>query len=376
MRAQRLGLRPGDRELLASWTRASTVRAGLAQRARIVLLAADGVSNTEIAERVGVARQTVISWRTRYVQSGVKGLGDERRSGRPRTVDRARILAATLAPPPKKLGITHWSSRLLASHLKTDASTVLRTWRHYRVQPWRSETFKFSTDPQLVAKVTDVVGLYLAPPENAIVLSVDEKSQIQALDRTQKMLPMQPGFPERRTHDYVRHGTSTLFAALEVATGKVTAACKPRHRHQEFLAFLKQVARAYPADVDEQGQPIELGAFGLRGVVDLVLATVTALPAAVAALAVYGVGTSVGNVSFTSLLQSHVPDALRGRVLTAYDLIWHSMRLASLVLGGVLTDLFGIRFLFYAGGVLLLVAALAGLGAGPRSRAPGVIGPG
>src|SRR3954469_8809938 len=246
MAAPPLGLGPGDRELLGSWTRASTVRAGLAQRARIVLLAADGMSNTEIADRVGVARQTVISWRGRYVESGVKGLLDEPRSGRPRTVDRARILAATLAAPPKKLGVTHRSSRLLAAHLKVDASTVLRTWRHYRVQPWRAETFKFSTDPELVAKVIDVVGLYLAPPQNAIVLCVDEKSQIQALDRTQKMLPMQPGFPERRTHDYVRHGTSTLFAALEIDTGTVTAACKPRHRHQEFLAFLKQVARAYP----------------------------------------------------------------------------------------------------------------------------------
>jgi transposase len=164
----------------------------------------------------------------------------------------------TLKPPPKKLGVTHWSSRLLAARLGIGNATVARAWRDYGVQPWRSETFRFSTDPQLVAKVTDVVGLYLAPPQNAIVLSIDEKSQIQALDRTQKMLPMQPGFPERRTHDYVRHGTSTLFAALEVATGKVTAACKPRHRHQEFLAFLKQVARAYPADVDEQGQPIEL----------------------------------------------------------------------------------------------------------------------
>jgi transposase len=137
-------------------------------------------------------------------------------------------------------------------------ATVAKAWRDYRVQPWRSQTFKFSTDPELVAKVTDVVGLYLAPPENAIVLCVDEKSQIQALDRTQKMLPMQPGFPERRTNDYVRHGTSTLFAALEIATGTVTAACKPRHRHQEFLAFLKQVAKAYPDDVDEHGQPTEL----------------------------------------------------------------------------------------------------------------------
>jgi transposase len=246
MRAQPLGLRSGDRELLGSWTRSSSVRAGLAQRARIVLLAADGVPNTEIAERVGVARQTVISWRERYATSGVDGLVDEHRSGRPRTVDRAKILAATLTPPPARLGITHWSSRLLAEQLRTDASSVLRTWRHHRVQPWRAETFKFSTDPELVAKVTDVVGLYLHPPENAVVLSVDEKSQIQALDRTQKTLPMQPGQTERRTHDYVRHGTTTLFAALEIATGEVTGICRPRHRHQEFLVFLRHVARAYP----------------------------------------------------------------------------------------------------------------------------------
>jgi transposase len=246
MRARPMCLRPGDREVLDSWTRSSSIRAGLAQRARIVLLAADGVSNTEIAVRVGVARQTVISWRERYAASGIKGLDDERRSGRPRTVDRAQILAATLTPPPTKLGITHWSSRLLADHLRVDASTVLRTWRHHRVQPWRAETFKFSTDPELVAKVVDVVGLYLAPPENAIVLSCDEKSQIQALNRTQKTLPMQPGQAERRTHDYVRHGTTTLFAALEIATGQVTGICKPRHRHQEFLMFLKHVARAYP----------------------------------------------------------------------------------------------------------------------------------
>ena len=246
MRALPLGLRDGDRELLESWTRSSSIRAGLAQRARIVLLAADGLSNTEIAERVGVSRPTVIGWRDRYAISGSRGLVDEQRSGRPRTVDRAEILAATLSPPPGRLGITHWSSRLLADYLKVDASTVLRTWRHHRVQPWRAETFKFSTDPELVAKVTDVVGLYLNPPENAIVLYVDEKSQIQALDRTQKMLPMRTGSAEKHTHDYVRHGTSTLFAALDIATGKVTAATKPRHRRQEFLAFLKQVARAHP----------------------------------------------------------------------------------------------------------------------------------
>ena len=218
----------------------------MAQRARIVLLAADGVWNTEIADRVGVSRPTVIDWRARYERSGIAGLDDGPRSGRPRRVDREAIITATLTPPPKKLGVTHWSSRLLAAHLKIGNATVARAWRDYGVQPWRSQTFKFSTDPELVAKVTDVVGLYLAPPENAMVLCVDEKSQIQALDRTAPMLPMQPGLPERRTHDYVRHGTTTLFAALEIATGKVTGTCQPRHRHQEFLRFLKQVAKTYP----------------------------------------------------------------------------------------------------------------------------------
>ena len=215
MRAQPLALGPGDRELLESWTRSSAIRAGLAQRARIVLLSADGVSNTEIAERVGAARQTVISWRERYLTFGVNGLADERRSGRPRTVDRAKILAATLTPPPKRLGITLWSSRLLAEHLKVDASTVLRTWRHHRVQPWRAETFKFSTDPELVAKVTDVVGLYLHPPENAIVLSVDEKSQIQALNRTRRRCRCSPGW---------RSGARTT------TSGTAPPPCSPRSR--------------------------------------------------------------------------------------------------------------------------------------------------
>ncbi len=218
----------------------------MAQRARIVLLAADGEPNVVIAEKVGVSRPTVIDWRHRYGAKGIAGLEDDPRSGRPRVVDYGTVVSTTLAPPPKKYGVTHWSSRLLGRHLGVSNGTIAAIWRQAGVQPWRAETFKFSTDPQLVAKVTDVVGLYLAPPENAIVLCVDEKSQIQALDRTAPMLPMQPGLTERRTHDYRRHGTSTLFAALEIATGKVTAACKPRHRHQEFLAFLKQVARAYP----------------------------------------------------------------------------------------------------------------------------------
>jgi len=224
------------------------VKAGLAQRARIVLLAADGVSNTAIAQMVGVSRPTVTAWRAGYDQAGIDGLQDEARSGRPRTIDRAVIIAATLTPPPKKLGVTHWSSRLLASRLKIDASTVVRAWRDYGVQPWRLQTFKFSTDPQLAAKITDIVGLYLAPPENAIVLCVDEKSQIQALDRSAPMLPMKAGAPERCTADYVRHGTTTLFAALEIATGKITGTVQPRHRHQEFSRFLKQVARTYPDD--------------------------------------------------------------------------------------------------------------------------------
>ena len=244
--APALVLRDGDREVLVSWARSSSVRAGLAQRARIVLLAAEGLANTEIAARVGVSRPTVIGWRARYESEGLDGLDDEPRSGRPRHVDHEAIIAATLSPPPKSLGVTHWSSRLLATRLGVGNATIARAWREYGVQPWRRETFKFSTDPQLVAKVTDVVGLYLAPPENAIVLCVDEKSQVQALDRTAPILPMRPGLPERATHDYVRHGTTTLFAALDIATGQVTATCLPRHRHQEFLRFLKQVAKAYP----------------------------------------------------------------------------------------------------------------------------------
>ena len=246
--AEALVLRAGDKVELERLTRSSTVPASAAQRARIVLLASEGVANYVIAERVGVTRPTVNLWRSRYAERGLAGLAGEKRPGRPRQVDRAEIVAATLASPPSSLGVTHWSSRLLASRLGIDHSTVAGIWKDYGVKPWKADTFKFSTDPELVAKVTDVVGLYLHPPENAIVLSVDAKSQIQALDRTQKTLPMQPGHAEQRTHDYVRHGTTTLFAALEIATGKVTGVCRQRHRHQEFLAFLKQVARAYPDD--------------------------------------------------------------------------------------------------------------------------------
>lgn len=221
--------------------------AATAQRARIVLLAAEGVANYVIAERLGVTRPTVNLWRSRYAEQGLVGLVGQKRPGRPRQVDRAAVIAATLTPPPKSLGVTHWSSRLLAPRLGIDHATVAAIWKDYGVKPWKAETFKFSTDPELVAKVTDVIGLYMSPPENAVVLCVDEKSQIQALNRTQKTLPMQPGHAEQRTHDYVRNGTTTLFAALEIATGNVTGLCKAQHRHQEFLAFLKHVARAYPS---------------------------------------------------------------------------------------------------------------------------------
>jgi transposase len=244
--APALVLRVGDRVELERLIRSSSVRAVLAQRARIVLLASDGIANTEIAARCGVTRQAVVTWRARYLRGGVAGLEDEDRAGRPRSVDRARIIAETLKAPPKSLGVSHWSSRLLGDRLKVANSAVARAWRAYGIQPWRTGSFRFSTDPALEAKVVDVVGLYLDPPENAVVLCVDEKSRIQALERAAPILPMQPHLIERRSHDYVRHGTTTLFAALDIATGKVTARCQPRHRHQEFLTFLRQLARAYP----------------------------------------------------------------------------------------------------------------------------------
>ena len=231
-----------------SWTRSSSVRAGLAERAQIVLAVAEGLGTTAAADRLGVSRPTVIKWRDRYAAHGLAGLDDAPRSGRPKQVDDAAIIAATLDPPPDRLGVTHWSSRLLGRTLDIGDATVARAWRRYGVQPWRRETFKFSTDPQLEAKVRDVIGLYLHPPDKAIVLCVDEKSQIQALNRTAPILPLRPGLPEKATHDYKRNGTATLFAALEIATGKVTERCYQRHGKAEFLDFLKHVARAYPQD--------------------------------------------------------------------------------------------------------------------------------
>jgi transposase len=244
-----------DRSALERRVRDRGAPARDVQRARIVLLSSQGLTGRQIAERVGCTEPTVVLWRDRFAREGLAGLEDRPRRPPPRTVvtDEVRdeILTATLTKPPAELGITHWSSRLLADWLRPRGTrvshdSISRLWRDFGIQPWRSETFKFSTDPQLEAKVRDVVGLYLNPPDNAIVLSIDEKSQVQALQRTAPILPLRPGLPERQTHDYVRHGTTTLFAALEVATGKVTDACFPRHRHQEFLAFLKRVARAYP----------------------------------------------------------------------------------------------------------------------------------
>ena len=216
-------------------------------RARIVLAAADGTANERIAAQLGVHRMTVLLWRGRFLRERMAGLADAPRPGREPTYDRAardRVIAFTLEPPP--FGTTHWSSRAMAARTGISVTTVQRIWAEAGLKPHRVETFKFSTDPELVAKVRDVVGLYLAPPERAIVLSVDEKTQIQALDRTAPMLPMKPGQVERHTHDYRRNGTTHLFAALEVATGKVTAQARARHTAADFLAFLRQVERAYP----------------------------------------------------------------------------------------------------------------------------------
>jgi len=235
-----------DRATLELWTRSRAIRASHVQRARIVLAVADGAGTSGAARRVGVSRPTVIKWRDRFFEHGIAGLDDDPRPGRPKEVDDSAIIAATLEPPPESLAVTHWSSRLLARRLGIGDATVARAWRKYHVQPWRRETFKFSTDPQLEAKVRDVVGLYLNPPEKAVVLCVDEKSQIQALNRTAPILPLREGLPEKATHDYQRNGTTTLFAALEVATGKVTDQCYDRHGKAEFLAFLKKVAKVYP----------------------------------------------------------------------------------------------------------------------------------
>jgi transposase len=216
-------------------------------RARIVLRAAEGASNREIAAEIGMSELRVGGWRTKFIAEGIAGLSDRPRSGRPRTIDEAtvqRVIAKTLERPPA--GESHWSIARLASATGVSATSVERIWREHRLKPHRTRTFKYSTDPELEAKVIDVVGLYLDPPENALVLCVDEKTQIQALDRTQPILPLRPGLPEGRTHDYRRHGTTSLYAALDIATGQILAECHPRHRAEEFLSFCRRIVREHP----------------------------------------------------------------------------------------------------------------------------------
>jgi len=222
----------------------------LARRARIVLLDADGISNNTIAQRVGVSRQSVCNWRQRYLRQGLAGLHDELRPGRPRSIsdeEVAVLVRKTLETKPQDG--THWTIRTVAKDTEFSCTTVHRIWRAFGLQPHRQRHFKLSTDPFFVEKVRDIVGLYLNPPDKAMVLCVDEKSQIQALDRTQPMLPMGLGYVEGVTHDYVRHGTTTLFAALDIATGQVLTCCKNRHRHQEYLQFLKQVDTSVPSNL-------------------------------------------------------------------------------------------------------------------------------
>ena len=235
-----------DRELLLRLVRARDTAQKVALRAKIVLGAADGQSNNALAKTLGVSRPTVILWRERYGKRGVAGLlKDAPRPGRRRQVSDAKVEAvvkATLHTRPKDA--THWSVRSMAKAQGVSPATVQRIWHAHGLKPHRVERFKLSTDPEFVRKLRDVVGLYLNPPEKALVLCVDEKSQIQALDRTQPALPLRPGIPERQTHDYVRHGTTTLFAALELLEGKVIGTCMPRHRHIEFLAFLDQIDRS------------------------------------------------------------------------------------------------------------------------------------
>jgi transposase len=218
-----------------------------AVRARIVLRAAEGVANAQIASEVGVSLPTVGLWRRNFCERGLDGLEDAPRSGRPRQIDDdevKRVLAKTLEPPPD--GTTRWSVRRLAAATGVSPTTVHRIWRDHKLKPHQVRSFKFSNDPQLVEKVIDVVGLYLDPPRGALVLFVDEKTQIQALDRTQPTLPIKLGKAHRMTHDYKRNGTTSLYAALEIATGEVTGACYPRHTHQEFLAFLNRLVKAFP----------------------------------------------------------------------------------------------------------------------------------
>jgi transposase len=241
--AKPIALNATDRNRLNQLVRRPKTPQKVAFRAMIVLRAGDGVSNNQLAQQLCTSRPTVLKWRERFEQWGMEGLlRDAPRPGRNRRITVAQetaIVEATLRTTPRNA--THWSVRTMAKAQGVSRATVHRIWQAYGLQPHRVETFKLSTDPEFVAKVRDIVGLYLDPPDRALVLSVDEKSQIQALDRTQPVLPLRPGIPQRQTHDYTRHGTTTLFAALNILNGKVIGSCLPRHRHSEFLLFLDRI---------------------------------------------------------------------------------------------------------------------------------------
>jgi transposase len=237
-----------DRAALEALVRAGSTPQKVAARAAIILGAAAGQSNRQLAKALGTSRPTVILWRRRYAEAGIPGLlRDAPRPGRRRQLSARRverIVEATLHTTPR--AATHWSVRTMARAQGVSPKTVHRIWQTHGLQPHRTETFKLSRDPEFVAKLRDIVGLYLNPPDKALVLCVDEKSQIQALDRTQPVLPLRPGVPARQTHDYIRHGTTTLFAALNILDGTVIGTCMPRHRHTEFLAFLERIDRETP----------------------------------------------------------------------------------------------------------------------------------
>lgn len=250
-KAVEIALTDAEREQLESWARRRKSAQALAQRSRIVLAAATGKPNTEIAAELGVGRPMVTKWRSRFAEGRLGALVDEPRPGRPRTISDAQVetvIVKTLESTPKDA--THWSTRSMAAEVGLSQSAVSRIWRAFGLQPHRSETWKLSKDPLFVEKVRDVVGLYLAPPERAVVLCVDEKSQIQALDRTAPILPMRPGVPERATHDYKRSGTSSLYAALDITTGRVIGSLHSRHRAIEFKKFLQRLDREVPADLE------------------------------------------------------------------------------------------------------------------------------
>ncbi|GAA0734333.1 IS630-like element ISMsm2 family transposase [Dactylosporangium roseum] len=253
-----LTLTAEERDVLLGWARRAKTAQALALRARIVLACADGLSNSEVSRRLGTSLPTVGKWRQRFVANRLAGLQDEPRPGAPRKITDAQVetvIVKTLESAPSDQD-SHWSTRSMARATGLSQTAVSRIWRAFGLKPHLVDTWKLSTDPLFIDKVRDVVGLYLDPPDKAMVLAVDEKSQMQALDRTAPMLPMlpmlpmMPGVPERRTHDYVRHGTTSLFAALDIATGKVIGQHQRRHRHQEFLRFLRTIDTNTPPDLD------------------------------------------------------------------------------------------------------------------------------